>query len=122
LPAVANPSSGPAVGICQGATKEIAMKFKLIMMAAVVASVPVLGLDRPAHAIIADSGLKAPTLTEDVACRFVRTRIVHPNGAVTFRNVRRCGLVAAVRGCKVIRERVVRPSGAVVFRTIRRCV
>ncbi|MEA3025208.1 MAG: hypothetical protein QOF91_493 [Alphaproteobacteria bacterium] len=71
-----------------------------------------------------DPGLHAPTLTEPVACRVIRERIVRPNGSVVFETRRTCepGLVfARGPGCRFIRERIVRPSGAVVYRSIRRC-
>jgi hypothetical protein len=81
---------------------------------------PAFSLSGPAQAIVADPGLKAPRLIEEAACRTVRSRVIRPNGTVTFRNVRKCTPVVAVR-CKVVSTRVVGPRGKLVVKSVRRC-
>jgi hypothetical protein len=84
----------------------------------------VVAISAPANAITADPGLRAPSVTEQVACRFVRERIRRPNGAVVWRDRRVCTPgFAMYRGprCVSERQRIVRPNGAVVFKTVRRC-
>jgi hypothetical protein len=99
------------------------MKFRLMVMTAAVALAPVFGLTGKAHAIVADAGLTAPGLTEQAACRVIRSRIVAPNGRVTYKTVRRCGgpVVMQAPACKTVRERIVRPNGSIVFKTVKRC-
>lgn len=74
-----------------------------------------------------DRSLSVPSLTEDVACRVVRERIVRPNGRVVIRQTRQCGpgpmMGRGYRGgeCRVVRDRIVRPNGSVDIRTRRVC-
>ena len=100
--------------------------MKLVSTAAVAAALfgGVLVSAAPANAISADPGLKAPSATEQVACRVVRERIRRPNGAVVWRERRVCtpGFAMHPRPrCVSERQRIVRPNGAIVFKTIRRC-
>jgi hypothetical protein len=100
--------------------------MKLVSTAAVAAALfgGVVAISAPANAITADPGLRAPSVTEQVACRFVRERIRRPNGAVVWRDRRVCTPgFAMYRGprCVSERQRIVRPNGAVVFKTVRRC-
>lgn len=74
----------------------------------------------PAHARF-DMNLSAPDLTESVACRVVRSRIVGPGGRVSFRTRRVCTGPMAGPRCRVIQQRTVRPNGTVVMRSVRRC-
>jgi hypothetical protein len=77
-----------------------------------------------AQAARLDPSLAVPSLTQDVACRVVRERIVRPNGAVVIRETRQCGHGPEMRHggeCRVMRDRVVRPNGSVDIRTRRIC-
>jgi len=67
--------------------------------------------------------LKGTSLTEPVACRTVRERVVRPNGSVVYRVKRNCGLVQVRprRHCTMVKERIHRANGSVVFRSVRRC-
>lgn len=94
-----------------------------VTTAAVVA---LLAAVQPASARFFDPAVKnAEPLTEQVACRVVRERIVRPNGRVIFETRRVCtpGPMVGPRrgGCTMVRERIVRPNGAVVYKSIRRC-
>lgn len=81
----------------------------------------------PAEAASFDRSLAVPTLTQDVACRMMRERIVRPNGSVVIRQTRQCGpgpmMGRGFRGgdCRVMRDRFVRPNGSVDIRTRRVC-
>jgi len=99
------------------------MNFRILLVTAAVTLAPAFGISGAAHAIVADPGLKAPGLTEDVACRMVRSRIVGPRGGVSYRTVRRCSPGRAMRGhgCTTVRQRIVGPRGGVTFKTVRRC-
>jgi hypothetical protein len=63
------------------------------------------------------------SITEVIACRTVKQRIVLPGGGVRYRAVRLCG--AAPLGpapvCQTVRQRIVQEDGSVVFRNVRRC-
>jgi hypothetical protein len=76
-----------------------------------------------AAAVPVHPGLSVPSMAESVACRTVRSRIVHPNGRVTYRKVRRCHPSFGRRHprCRYVRSRIVRPNGTVVYRNVRRC-
>ena len=100
--------------------------MKLVSTAAVAAAV--LGgafvVAMPASARMADPGLKAPSATEQIACRTVRERVHRPGGGVVWRERRVCTPGYAMHPrphCFSERQRVVRPNGTVVFRTVRRC-
>lgn len=91
-----------------------------------------MSMSAPSSAMTLQAGLHAPQSVENVACRVVRRRVVHPNGRVVWRNEQHCApgvvvapIVVAPRvvkpRCAVVRERVVRPSGVVVVRSVRRC-
>jgi hypothetical protein len=62
-------------------------------------------------------------MAETVACRMVRSRVVRPNGRVTYKTERRCrpSFGRSYPRCKHIRTRTVRPNGTVVYRNVRRC-
>lgn len=84
------------------------------------------GLATPQHAeaMVANPGVSAPVVVDQVACRTVRTRVVRPNGRVVYRTTRRCGpphWARPHRRCVMERQRIVRPNGAVVYKRIRRC-
>jgi hypothetical protein len=77
-----------------------------------------------AQAMVANSGVTAPSAIDAVACRTVRERVVRPGGRVIYKTSRRCGPWHRHhwrRHCRVERQRVIRPSGAVVYKRIRRC-
>ena len=76
-----------------------------------------------AQALPAHPGVNVPAMAETVACRTVRTRVVRPNGTVTYKRVRRCrpSFGRHHSRCRHIRTRTVRPNGAVVYRNVRRC-
>lgn len=79
-----------------------------------------------AEAASFDRSVAVPSLTQGVACRMVRERIVRPNGRVVIRQTRQCGpgpMMGGMRGgdCRVVRERIVRPNGSVDIRTRRTC-
>jgi hypothetical protein len=77
----------------------------------------------PAQARMMNPNLGTPSLTEPVACRTVRERVVRPGGRVIYRTKRVCtpGVTVGGPGCVMRRERVVRPNGSVVYRSVRRC-
>ncbi|RAI40820.1 hypothetical protein [Rhodoplanes roseus] len=96
------------------------------LAAAAATAVIVLVTAVPASARFFDPAVKAAEpLTEQVACRTVRERIVRPSGRVIFETRRVCSPGPAMGmgrgGCTTVRERVVRPNGAVVYKSIRRC-
>jgi hypothetical protein len=100
--------------------------MKFVSTAAVAAALfgGVLAMSAPASALPADPGLRAPSATEQVACRTVRERIRRPGGAVVWRERRVCtpGFAMHPRPrCVTERQRIVRPSGVIVFKTVRRC-
>lgn len=78
-----------------------------------------------AEARMANPGLTAPSLVQDIACRNVRERVRRPNGAVVWSTRRVCtpGFNVRPRGprCVTERQRIVRPNGAVVYKQVRRC-
>jgi hypothetical protein len=73
-----------------------------------------------AQAAVYHSVVTGPALTEPVACRVVRERIVRPNGSVVYRQKRTCGAGWGPR-CQTIREKVRRPNGTVMYRKVKRC-
>ncbi len=108
---------------------------KLMIAAAALAGLTFLP-SQNAQARFLDPALKAlPSLTEDVACRTVRTKIVRPGGRVTYTTKRTCGAPVVLRrapvtvqsavvvgtGCRTVRERIVGPGGHVTYKTIKRC-
>lgn len=100
--------------------------MKLVSTAVVAAALlgGVVATALPATARMADPGLKAPSATEEVACRTVRERVRRPGGGVVWRERRVCtpGFAMHPRPrCVTERQRVVRPGGTVVFKTVRRC-
>ena len=100
------------------------MKITVSVLAAAAAMFGATLLSGPeAQALPAHPGLSVPAMTETVACRTVRTRVVRPNGTVTYKRVRRCrpSFGRYHPRCKHVRTRVVRPNGAVVYRNVRRC-
>jgi hypothetical protein len=73
-----------------------------------------------AQAAVYHSVATGPALTEPVACRVVRERIVRPNGSLVYRQKRTCGAGWGPH-CQTIREKVRRPNGTVVYRKVKRC-
>ena len=101
------------------------MKTLIVGMAA-LAGAALTFLPGEASAQRFGGGLEAPSITEDVACRTIRERVVRPNGSVAYRTIRRCSPGPVYRDrrvdrCRTIRERIERPNGRVVYRTVRRC-
>lgn len=104
---------------------KTASQFKAAAFAFAALAVAVIAAPHTAQARMADAGLKAPSMVEDIACRTVRERIRRPNGAVVWNTRRVCtpGFNVRPRGprCVMERQRIVRPNGAVVFKQVRRC-
>lgn len=99
------------------------MRFTLTAAAAAAA---VFVVAAPADARFFDPAVKgAEPLTEQVACRTVRQRIVRPSGRVIYETKQVCspgpGPRMGMGGCRTVRERIDRPNGSVVYRSIRRC-
>lgn len=108
---------------------------KPLIAAAALAALTLLP-SQSAQARFLDPALKAlPSLTEDVACRTVRTKIVRPGGRVTYTTKRTCAAPVVVRtapvavrsavvvgtSCRTVRERIVRPGHRVIYKTVKRC-
>lgn len=102
-----------------------ASKLKVSAFAIAALAGAVLAAPHQAEARMADPGLKAPSLVEDIACRTVRERIRRPNGAIVWSTRRVCTPGFNVRPggprCVMERQRIVRPNGAVVYKQVRRC-
>ena len=118
-------------------TEDTLMKFLCTVAAAAALMGGVVAASAPAHARMADPGLRAPSAVENVACRVVRERVRRPNGAIVWRERTVCTpgyippvvrppivrppIVRPVPRCYTERQRIVRPNGTVVFKTVRRC-
>lgn len=104
---------------------KTASKLKVAAFAFAAIAGALIAAPHHAEARMADPGLKAPSLVENVACRTVRERIRRPNGALVWKTRRICtpGFNVRPRGprCVMERQRIVRPNGAVVYKQVRRC-
>lgn len=99
------------------------MKIQSMFLAAAAVLGAVLTMPHQAQALIANPAVSAPSVTQDVACRTVRERVVRPGGRVIYRTSRVCTptFVRPAARCSTVRERIVRPNGTIVFKTVRRC-
>ena len=89
---------------------------------AAAAALGTLLLPQTAQALSVNPNVSAPQLTENVACRVVRSQVIRPGGRVSYRTRTVCTPMVRPRGrCTMERQRIVRPNGAVVFKTVRRC-
>lgn len=93
---------------------------------AALAAAAILGavsLPQQALALPANPTMSVPQLTENVACRVVRSQVIRPGGRVSYRTRTVCtpSVVRPRARCTMERQRIVRPNGAVVFKTVRRC-
>lgn len=104
---------------------KTASKLKVAAFAFAAITSAVIAAPHRAEARMANPGLTAPSLVEDVACRTVRERVRRPNGAVAWTTRRVCTPGPVVRRggprCVIERQRIVRPNGAVIHKQVRRC-